>query len=654
MNRLLPVLLLLLCAPAPAAPAGPPYQPQGYRDGHARPRALLYNPADRLLYAALSTADRVALIDAGPPARVVATVPSGPFPQALAALPGGGVLVSCRFDPDLGVIEPGTHRYRRLPAGPEHGHRGIAVNAERGVVYVASPPLGGVKIVALDGRGVLQTVPTGAAPRALLRHGDLLLVSNFISHTVTAHRIGGDGLLSAAIQSIGTDAPVQELAVAPAGPGEGPSLLLLTHEDRPVDRQDGPVTGLDSVVLALPLAPGPRPFGDPGPGRRRRRSFNLTERPVSSGLLAKLDAVVYDPARKRLWIAGAATDNLLVSAGLPGGDTVPVGANPVALALLPDGRVASADRLSDTVSLVTLAPDGRPEPATQQVVVGEPRRDGPAERGELLFYGRALVPNNVADGPLSVYACSACHDDGHVDGRLHPARRNRFRSMTKTCRGLATTAPYLSLGEIGTLKDFADNILSTHAQGEERAPRTYDWYPVTLRLRGVGPGWRTATLSPQQVRQAMAAYLARIPAEPSPFVPPGSRTLPAQAQRGLGLFLDRCARCHQTVGNSALGNRVPEAELPRRILRRQVAFTSTARFDVGTPVLGRDGNNPPSLRGVWQAAPYLSDGSARTLEALLLRTDPDAEQVHAAANALPAPRMSADERAALLAFLRSL
>ena len=55
----------------------------------------------------------------------------------------------------------------------------------------------------------------------------------------------------------------------------------------------------------------------------------------------------------------------------------------------------TADRLSDTLSFVA----GGKLAAT--VVVGTPDRPTPAERGELLFFSRALVPNNVADGPLS-------------------------------------------------------------------------------------------------------------------------------------------------------------------------------------------------------------------------------------------------------------
>jgi cytochrome c peroxidase len=120
------------------------------------------------------------------------------------------------------------------------------------------------------------------------------------------------------------------------------------------------------------------------------------------------------------------------------------------------------------------------------------------------------------------------------------------------------------------------------------------------------------------------------------------------------LFRDHCAGCHQLVGDSSRGDHVPARDLERRLLAGQVALTSPRLHAVGTPILGEGGNNPPSLRGVWEAAPYFSDGSARTLEDVLRRTDPDAAAVHAPANAERRPAFSDRERAALLAFLRAL
>jgi hypothetical protein len=656
-----------------AAPAAPgrsrPLQPTGYRDGHARPRALAFNADDGLLYVALSTADEIAIVDPGGGApRLVARRPVCRFPDAVAALPGGGALVGCRFDAGLRRVAAPARRGRLpavtvLDAGPESGARGLAVAPSGAVAYVASPPIGGVKVVSLAGGGVVQSLPTGIGPRALrvLPAGalpgwrdPLLLVANFIEHTVTVHRIAPDGRLAAALQTVRTEAPVLDLAVA--GGGAGAALLLFTHEDRALSRAAGPVEGLDSGVLRLPAAaPGrPTPFDDPGPGRRSFVNLGDRARPVIE--LGAAD--VETGGRGAIAVVGAGSDNLLVADGnllVAKGATkladveavaVDVGANPSAVAALGGGRFVTADRLSDTLSFVA---GGR---VSATLTVGDPERPTPPERGELLFYSRALVPHNVAAGPLSLYTCAACHDDGHVDGRRHPAKHNRFFSMTESCRGLGTTAPYLSLGDQATIEAFADNIVATHAQGAERDPAHFDQYPVSLRVRQ-GAGWGEIVLSPAEVRTALAAYMARIPPEPSPFST-GRRAFVPLERRGLALFRSGCAGCHELVGNSALGNVIPAGALERRLLAGEVALTSPRRYAVGTPILGEGGNNPPSLRGVWDAAPYFSDGSARTLDDVLRRTDPDAPAVHAPENATRPAALSEADRAALLAFLRAL
>jgi hypothetical protein len=642
--------------------ADPSPQPIGYRDGHARPRALAFNADDGLLYVALSTADQVAVVDpsASPP-RLLTKVDACRFPDAIAALPKGGALVGCRFDPGLvritgdAVAGFGASRLAaRLPAGA----RGLAVPGDGKTAYVASPPLRGVAVVALDDGRVLQTVPTGISPRALRlvpkdgwpgSNGPFLVVSNFIDHTVTVHPIGADGRLGAAVQTIQTEAPVLDLA---ALGGELPSLLLFTHEDRAVSRAHGPVEGLDSGAIRLAVhggLPGGRLIDDPGPGRRP--FLNLGDRPTP---VIELDGAASGGGA--LAVVGAGSDNLFLSRGrVPAADraagvVVPVGANPTAVAALPGDRFVTADRLSDTLTFVSL--DGAPG-VEATLVVGAPARPSPVERGELLFYSRALVPHNVATGPLSLYTCAACHDDGHIDGRLHPAKQNRFFSTTLTCRGLATTAPFLRLGNQATIDVFADNIVSTHAQGAERDPEHFADYPVTFKVWDE-KGAADVTLSPAELRAALARYMERIPPEPSPFAAVDAPSLSGEARRGLAIFRDRCAGCHQLVGSSALGDHLDGPMLEARLLAGQVALTSPGRYAVGTPILGEGGNNPPSLRGVWDAAPYFSDGSARTLEEAVRRTDPGATAVHAPANAARPPAFTADEQAALLTFLRAL
>jgi mono/diheme cytochrome c family protein len=686
---LLAFALVAGCGRALAGPPASAPEPdrERFHDGHSRPRDLVVDARGDLLYVALSTADRLAIVDiASGRAQVLFELPTCAFPDALAALPTGGVVVACRSDPGLRVLSRAAPSAARNPrfderivdAGPEHGHQGIVLHPGGRFVYVASPPRGGVKIVDLglgDAAAVPpRFVPTGLSPRTLrLVAPDptiggsqpLLLVSNLIGHTVTVHEVHGDGGLSAARQTIVTEAPVLDLLALPStGTLAGDTsddlrgaLLLATHEDRVLSRAHLAVEGLDSVVLVLPrtAAPGQGPaFVDAGPGQRR--SFNLTERQHEP--LVGLDALAFDPSTARLAVVGAGSDNVLV--GAPRVDTLlstlaaTVGAHPSAVAFLPDGRAVTADRLSDTLSFLQAGAPGPAVPGkVQTVTVGRSERRTPADRGEVLFYSRALTPNNVAVGPLSLYTCAGCHVDGHIDGRRHPSKRNRFFSMTKTCRGLIGTEPFLSIGKPDTFEAFADNIVATHAQGALEAPGTFDRYPVSLRMRQ-GNTWATVTLSPEETRVALAAYMARIPVERSPFVAPDRRALTAAERRGLATFREDCAGCHR-LSRSASGRRaIGRGDIETLLLAGQVALTSARLYDVGTPVLGEGGNNPPSLRGVWAAAPYFSDGSAPTLDDVLKRTNPHAAKIHAPQNAELSSAFPATVRDDLLAFLRAL
>ena len=159
-------------SPAPSQARAPVANTSSYRDGHARPRALAFNPDDGLLYAALSTSDEVAIVDpAAALPRVIARKRVCGFPDAIGPLPGGGAVVACRFDAGLRRIRRvagGAWRVSALAAGPEGGARGLAVAPGGALAYVASPAVGGVKVVSLVGRGgLLQTRATGMSPRAL-------------------------------------------------------------------------------------------------------------------------------------------------------------------------------------------------------------------------------------------------------------------------------------------------------------------------------------------------------------------------------------------------------------------------------------------------------------------------------------------------------
>ena len=704
---------------------------------HTRPVALAVDARGDLLYVALSTDDSLAVVDVGnvdgkPQFLRRERLPGCGFPTALAALPRGGVVVSCRFSPRLFVVERATETtsdaktetkvetktkveplaahplsIRFVDAGPEHGHRGVAVDGAGRFAYVASAARGGIKVVDLGaGRVPSDTRPDGvqAAPfflstgigphtvRLIANSSDStattsplswLMVANRIAHTVTIHaidRVGEHaGRPGPALQTITTEAPVLDFQVTED------ALLLLTYEDRALSRAHRDVEGLDSVILVLPRVPGPTlAFSDPGIGKRT--TVHLSER--AGEAIVALEAVAVrasaspvaresaSPARDRrviaIAVAGAGSDNVWwLSAASTGnfqiaadqGVARSVGANPGAVTFLPDGRLVTADRLSDTLTFLdspkATTQDGASSADRHFVSVGNPQRTTPADWGERLFFSRALVPNNVATGALSLYTCASCHVDGHIDGRRHPSKFNRFFSMTKTCRGLKGTAPFLSLGVPATLSGFADNIVGTHAQGALQFPDTFDRYDVTLDAptqADPNRAWSRVRLNPAQLRASLTAYMDAIPNEPSPFVEPGRARLTDDERRGLALFRANCAGCHRLASDTyARGTLAEGPGLERALLQGRVALTATGLFDVGTPVLGAGGNNPPSLRGIWAAAPYFSDGSAASLEDVVLRTNPQATKVHAPENArASAPPFSPAERAALMSFLRAL
>jgi len=639
---LLPVLLSsAACSrPAPRAFAPPALstpeltpalQPQVIEDGHTRPRALAVGRRDGLLYVAATTANAVYIVDPDQ-ALVRAVVPVGRFPDALLALEDGRVAVVPRYAPEVGLLEPGTHALKTVAAGPEAAHRGLAHDPATHTFYLASPATGSIKVYREDAGGgwrLLQQQPAGLSPRVVRLAAGRLLATDFLGHTLTAWGLERDGRVGAQLAQARFHAPPTDFVLA-----GGRALYVLTHEDRDVDRRDFTVYYLDSVLCEL----------DPDTLARRGDS-NLTELD-GARLTAKLDGAAYDPVSGWLAVSGGASDDVLwFRPGLEPATAARwarVGANPQGVVFDARGRIWVADRLADALTRIDPKTG-----ATRHLTLGSrPERTTPAEWGEVLFHSRDLTPRNVADGPRSVYACTACHEDGTVDGRLHPAKRNRFRSMTKTDRGIATTPPYLSIADIATLTEFADNIIASHAQGWEHDP-SYDRYPVSVRVSLEA----TRTLDPVATRRALAAYMATLPNEPNPFAVPAGGFSEA-AQRGARLFVARaCTRCHQAVGNVALGNRIPRGRLLEYALRGQVAFAGPGLYDVGTPVLGAGGNNPPSLRGLWSTPPYFSDGSARTIAAVIERTDPDARKVHA-----PQHRsgFSEAERHDLAAFLTSL
>jgi cytochrome c peroxidase/DNA-binding beta-propeller fold protein YncE len=253
-----------------------------------------------------------------------------------------------------------------------------------------------------------------------------------------------------------------------------------------------------------------------------------------------------------------------------------------AIETLPVGAVS--DRLRDLSEGAFV--DNR-VPTRDRRAVAAPSLPEGVEAGRRLFYS-ATDPRMAASG--AGVSCSTCHMDGRNDG------------FTWTLRGEPRNTPSLA----GPVQETAPVTWS------EAVPTVADEAMLTSSLRMGGAG-----LSPAEAAQ-IESFLAhgRYPDVPRQ----GDRS----AQVALGEEVFRrpevgCATCH--VGEH---------------------LTDGLRHDVFGPVP----TETPTLRGIAASAPYLHDGSAKDLAAVV---------AWAGGGAMgDTSSLTARERAALVAYLESL
>jgi DNA-binding beta-propeller fold protein YncE len=226
------------------------------------------------------------------------------------------------------------------------------------------------------------------------------------------------------------------------------------------------------------------------------------------------------------------------------------------------------------------------------IALGSQTKLSPQERGERLFFNARLA----RDGWFS---CHSCHTDGHTNGLLADTLTDGTYGTPKrilTLRGTALTDPWAWNGGMKYLQDQIDKSLSDTMH----APR----------ITG-------------EAIHDLLSFLHTLP--PPPPLEPGTEDEQdrAQVERGQQLFHQRgCNRCH-----------IPP-----------LTYSSHEAQDVGlADERGLRTFNPPSLRGVSQGYRLLHDNRAANLE-----------EVFTKYRHKVGPGLSAEERADLLRFLRSL
>ena len=265
-------------------------------------------------------------------------------------------------------------------------------------------------------------------------------------------------------------------------------------------------------------------------------------------------AAAFSPDGDSLYVANAGTNNLsIIPLGGSGGPgLVEVGARPLGVAVAPNGLVYVHDSLHHDIAIV----DPVRAAVVRRITIALSPLSAEVQRGKELFFA-ADREDLAQEGWIS---CAGCHLEARVDGRTW--QFSQGSRQTTPIQGLADTAPY-------------------HWSGERPDLASFD---LTVQAVNFGTGLSEADL------EDLGAFLVSDAFPPSPFDPDE----PA-ARRGGGVFARAgCAECH---AGPALIDRLAH--------------------DVGTGDGPDEALGPvfdtPTLRGIWDTAPYLHDGRAADL-----------------------------------------
>jgi YVTN family beta-propeller protein len=260
---------------------------------------------------------------------------------------------------------------------------------------------------------------------------------------------------------------------------------------------------------------------------------------------------------------------------------IAVGKNPRGLTLTRDGhKLFVANRLDDTISVI----DTRSNVVASTIRLKGPLAISVRRKGEQTFY----TSRQSFQGQIG---CANCHIDSTFDGitwDLEPDGFGRDIVDNKLLEGVKGTQPYKWNGGNPNLPT-------------ECGPRTEKYF------------WRSENYDDLTLTD-LIVYLRNMPTRPNRWKIPGREMTPAQ-ERGAALFIrevdkfgkpipesNRCSYCHSGLKG-----------------------TNQKMFDVGTqkPTDNSGLLKSPPLTEIALTAPYLHDGSARTLEEIWTVFNPD-------------------------------
>lgn len=605
-----------------------------------RSSSLIVDDVSSRVWVVNTDNDSVSCFDAKAVTRLF-EAPVGRRPRAVAKAPDGSIWVAVDRDARIAVLDAGDGREIGEVALPR-GSRpfGLVFSPDGARAYVSLQGTGQIVEIDPASRAVVRIAPVGPTPRGLAVSADgaSVLVTRFLSpvdHAEVAE-VDAASLRVSRVFSLDPDPGadtessgggvlnyLRSVTISP----DGASAWVPAKKDntaRGAYFSGKPLTFENSVrtsVATIDLASGTE---------KLEARVDLNDRSLAAvAELSRLGDLVFVATEGTNTVEVLDAYNSHLVTAIEG-----IAKAPDALALDEAGTTLYVHAfLSRTlyaydVSGVVSQTGGALHEKGHATTVEKEKLSPEVLFGKQIFYD-AGDKRMSRDGYIS---CAVCHLDGEHDGRTW--------DFTDRGEGLRNTTTLLGKRGAGQgrlhwtanfdeVQDFEHDIRNAflgkgflpddvfHAEGRDE----------TL-------GGKKAGLSPEL--DAMAAYLESLrEVNDSPFRP-ASGAMSDDALAGERIFLQLgCHACHGGADrtDSAKGE-----------LHDVGTIWLGSGQRLGEPLTGLD---TPTLKGIWETAPYLHDGSAATLEAVLDKAVESGKHGDV-------KKLSAGERKQLIAYLLEL
>ncbi len=534
--------------------------------GHI-PRALVVSPNGHRLYVTNSWDDTISEIDLNTQ-KVVRTISAGREPYGMVIDRSGKTLyIANRIGNDVSVVDIATGKEKkRLPAG--HGASYLAISHDGRFIYCTHvyPEIGPDRTPSQLSMPWIGSIHVNYSQREDRQPPQSAITvidtaTEAVVRTIPQPSVAGvfhvtlsdDGRLGIAAQMQPKN--LVPLAHVEHGWGIGYSLTLFgTDVGTPVQVPLDELERYDSYPYAVAITPD------------KTRIFVTATGSDSVTVIdtKRLLAFVHGHAKPFINDLSASANYVIAR--------ISVGKNPRGITLSPDGReLYIANRMDDSLSVI----DTGSNRVVRTVKLSGPETVTALRHGEQLFFSSRYAFQGQ-------FSCANCHIDSTMDGLswdLEPDGLGRNIVETRLMEDLPGTEPFKWNG-------------SNPSLAVECGPRT------ALYI------YRSHSFSSPELAD-LVLYIRSLPPRPNRFRLPNGQLTPEQA-RGKEFF-------YRTVNKAGMS--IPR-ENQCSFCHSGPKFTSQKSFDVGT---GRPSDtsavfDTPHLINDALVAPYLHDGSARTLE----------------------------------------